>query len=347
MRAAVEPVCPGCKQSLTFDEASARCDRCDRRYPRRHGVLSFLDCPEEFNPSLFVEKQEHAWSESAQLRDRIRNSRLLSAVNRLRIKYSLSGRRDRIFYNEMRGRGKELRILDIGCGGGRHYFTEYGTVTGVDTVLKLLQVSKHLYQKVYHASATALPFADNTFDYAVSSDVLGHIPTSLKDDLFREMFRVLRPGGRAVHVIETDGTNTWFRQAHRHPELFEKYIVQMPGHISLEMPSALRARFLRHGFREVKFLKFASVVLEVGTVAGMFQNEYAQRSGWLKFCATIDGLAYSNLAVREALNFLLEPLAQAADYFSDFDSANGALVVYEKPEPPTLANPSPALTASA
>ena len=316
---------------LIFEDSGAQCSHCHQRYPLRYGVLSFLESTEEFNPSLFQEKQEKAWSASARLRERIRTSRLLSAVNTLRIKYSLSGRRDRIFYDEMRGHPQDQRILDLGCGGGRHYFTEYGQVVGVDTVLELLQISKTLYQAVYHASATALPFADNTFDYVVSSDVLGHIPVSLKDQMFTEMFRVLRPGGRAVHVIETDADNIWYRFAHKHPELFEKYLVQVPGHISLELPGEVRARFVRHGFHEVKFVKFATTVQEVGTLAGMFDNEYSHKSGWIRFWAKLDRLAASNLVTREALNLLLEPIAQMADHFSSVNAATGALVVYEKP----------------
>lgn len=46
---------------------------------------------------------------------------------------------------------------------------------------------------------TNLPFADETFDYVISSEVLEHLP----DDApaAREMFRVLKPGGTAIVTV--------------------------------------------------------------------------------------------------------------------------------------------------
>ncbi len=243
----------------------------------------------------------------------------------------MSGRRDRIFFNEMRGGDRKRIILDVGCGGGRHYFTEYGRVVGVDPVMELLHISKTLYNEVYHASATALPFPDASFDYVVSSDVMGHIPVDLKDKVFSEIFRVLRPGGRTVHVIETDATNVWYRFAHTYPELFEEYFVQVPGHISMELPSELRARFLKHGFREITFRKYAGFVQDCGGIAGVFNNDYKRKSIFIRIAVEIDRLFSSNLLVREAMNLILEPFAQVADRFTPFDYANGAMVVYEKP----------------
>lgn len=52
------------------------------------------------------------------------------------------------------------------------------------------------------ADLTALPFADASFDIAICSHVLEHI----EDDraAMRELFRVLRPGGRAVVMVPID-----------------------------------------------------------------------------------------------------------------------------------------------
>jgi SAM-dependent methyltransferase len=323
-------VCPTCRQTLVQESGAMHCSACGKNYPFRQGIVSFLSEGESFNPTSFQDKQEHAWCSSAQLRDRIRHSRLLTFINWLRIKLSMSGRRDRIFYNEMHGGNPNRLILDIGCGGGRHYFCDYGKVIGIDPVMELLQIAKSIYAEVYHASAFALPFADNTFDYVVSSDVIGHIPVADKDRMFAEMYRVLRPGGRTVHVIETDATNGWFRFAHSDPRLFHKYFVDVPGHISLEMPNELRARFLRHGFKQVRFKKYASAIQECGTISGYFNNEYKQKNALVKTAVGLDRLLSSNLVVKEITNLLLEPAAKATDLLSAFDSGSGALVVFEK-----------------
>ncbi len=243
----------------------------------------------------------------------------------------MSGRRDRIFYREMRGGGPDRLILDVGCGGGRHYFCDYGTVVGIDPVLELLQIARQIYTEVYHASAFALPFADNTFNYVVSSDVIGHIPFEQKDVMFAEIHRVLKPGGRTVHVIETDAANIWFRFAHSYPDLFRKYFVDLPGHISLELPSALKARFLRNGFKLVRFEKYAGAIQECGTIAGFFNNEYKLKSAPVRCAVGLDRLLARRLAVKELTNFLLEPVGRIVDWLTPLDSANGALVVFEKP----------------
>jgi len=49
---------------------------------------------------------------------------------------------------------------------------------------------------VHHADATALPFADGSFDVVVSFTMLHHVPTAdAQQRLLAEAFRVLRPGG--------------------------------------------------------------------------------------------------------------------------------------------------------
>jgi SAM-dependent methyltransferase len=324
-------VCPACKREIVPDGADWKCPACQRPFTRNQGILSFLTPEERFNESVYQQDQISNWTTSARLRLKIRSSPLLRFLNLLRIKFSLSGRRDRIFRNEMKPRASPERlILDLGCGGGRHYFSEYGRVIGIDPVLPLLLMAREVYSEVYQTSGFKLPFADGSFDYVVSSDVLGHISSEHKDLLFSEIRRVLKKGGRTIHCCETDSTNIWFRFAHRYPELFHTYFVDKPGHIGLETPSQLRDRFQRHGFRQITFRRLSSTLLDPGSLAAFFDNEYKTKSRWIRLLVGIDRLLGRNFLVREALNFCLEPMAQIDDWLSPLDYAPCALVVFEK-----------------
>lgn len=297
---------------------------------RRRGILSFVETGEEFNVGEFEDKQKSAWNDTASLRLRIRQNRFLSLLNAIRIRFSLSGRRDRLFLKEMGGGSKDRLILDLGCGGGRHYFTNYGRVVGIDPVLELLQLSAKLYDEVYHCGGFRLPFADETFDYVVSADVLGHILPAEKDLIFAEIFRVLKKGGRTVHLIETDSTSYWFRLARKYPDLFQKYFIDLPGHVGLEFPTQLRERFLRHGFKQVRFSKLSSNLAELGTLAACLGKEFPEKSALIRGLVAVDAALARSMAIREPLHFLMEPLAILDDWMTPLNHGCGALVVFEK-----------------
>lgn len=306
------------------------CDFCHVLFKQHRGVLCFLDPEETLNETPFEEGQTQHWSDSAQLRDRIRDSRLLSWVNRLRIQLSLSGRRDRIFLQGLRAAGEQALILDVGCGGGRHYFCNFGKVVGVDPVVDLLQISRQLYAEVYQASALALPFPDNSFDFVVSSDVIGHIPAGMKDGLFSEMQRVLKQGGRTIHVIETDCNSYWQRLSREIPSLFQERVIDRPGHIGLELPSQVDARFQKHGFKPVAVKRFASYLPCCGELFAAFAGPYQQRRWWLPLACAVDRMLASTLVTRELTNLGLELVSQIGDRLSPLDNACCIRVIYEK-----------------
>ena len=97
-----------------------------------------------------------------------------------------------------------LAVLDLGCGTGRHtvWLVASGAeVTAVDFSEGMLAEARRkpgakAIRFVVHDLHEGLPFAAGTFDRVVSGLVVEHLRDL--DGFFREMRRVLRPGGHAV-----------------------------------------------------------------------------------------------------------------------------------------------------
>jgi SAM-dependent methyltransferase len=97
---------------------------------------------------------------------------------------------------------KPTRILDAGCGSGRNMLelARFGSVTGIelsDTSVQLARARD--VGEVIAGSVLEMPFADDSFDLAVSLDVIEH----LEDDLgaLRELRRTLAPGGTLLITV--------------------------------------------------------------------------------------------------------------------------------------------------
>ena len=125
-------------------------------------------------------------------------------------------------YDQFHGRGLEAteelaaeidlapdnHLLDVGSGIGgpaRYFAGRFGCrVTGIDLTEEFCQVARHLNAAMYldqritieNGNALDMPFGDETFDGAYSMNVSMNIAD--KDALYREIHRVLRPGGWLV-----------------------------------------------------------------------------------------------------------------------------------------------------
>lgn len=90
---------------------------------------------------------------------------------------------------------KDKKVLEVGSGQGslQDLVDDY---TGLD--ISAAAASKY-HKKFVVASATAMPFADNTFDAVWTVWVVEHIPEP--ERALREMRRVLKPGGKLMLYV--------------------------------------------------------------------------------------------------------------------------------------------------
>ncbi len=94
------------------------------------------------------------------------------------------------------------RVLDAGCGSGRFMveLAQLGTVTGVElSETSVALARERQLGEVIAGSVLEMPFADDSFDLAVSLDVIEH----LEDDLaaLRELRRAVAPGGALLVTV--------------------------------------------------------------------------------------------------------------------------------------------------
>jgi ubiquinone/menaquinone biosynthesis C-methylase UbiE len=98
-------------------------------------------------------------------------------------------------------------VLDLGCGAGfdtlvaAQLVGPRGRVVGIDLSPEMLAVAEggrgkpgFAHVEFFAADVVALPFSSPSFDVVLSNGVLNLVPD--KPAALREIFRILRPGGR-------------------------------------------------------------------------------------------------------------------------------------------------------
>jgi len=98
-------------------------------------------------------------------------------------------------------------VLDIGSGAGfdlyvaKRLIGNAGMVCGIDLTPEMVELAQRNLTEsgmnnieVVNVSSEKIPFNDNTFDTVISNGVVNLSPC--KQELFQEIFRVLKNGGR-------------------------------------------------------------------------------------------------------------------------------------------------------
>lgn len=151
------------------------------------------------------------------------------------------------------------RVLDVGCGEGRHAVSAYARadvdVVALDLDRRDLRTAHERLCQVrptgscrksftlLQADALRLPFADASFDKVICAEVLEHLPDYAA--ALREMARVLRPGGIFAASVPSFGPEwvCW--------RLSRGYRETEGGHVRIFRAARLREAIEAHGLVHV------------------------------------------------------------------------------------------------
>jgi SAM-dependent methyltransferase len=158
------------------------------------------------------------------------------------------------------GAGQGDRLLDLGCGGGRHAFEAMRrglSVVALDADAAEVKDAAALIEAMLSddeatrghggtgqglvGDGLALPFPDGAFDRVIAAEVLEHVPSD--GPAIAELARVLRPGGTIAVTVPR-----WF------PELVcwalsDDYHLVPGGHVRIYRQRALVSRLEAAGLR--------------------------------------------------------------------------------------------------
>jgi tRNA (uracil-5-)-methyltransferase TRM9 len=118
-------------------------------------------------------------------------------------------------------RWQKGRLLNVGCGHGADFlpFKDNFELYGVDFSRRMIELAEKYARKFEFqvrlkvADARLLPYADETFDWAISVATYHHIQSHLEQlAALQELKRVLKPGAEAFLTVWNRGQpRFWFK----------------------------------------------------------------------------------------------------------------------------------------
>jgi SAM-dependent methyltransferase/glycosyltransferase involved in cell wall biosynthesis/uncharacterized protein YbaR (Trm112 family) len=192
---------PCCDGRLEDRDDALVCQECGEPYPVLRGT------PRLLRRDLLGRLLPEAVAGAAGALDREAEAKLRTAASfsyEWRRFHRLRDEWERNFLEYMQPRGPEFfagkRVLDAGCGSGRHafYAAEFGAEVvavdlsdAVDVARRNIQAAGRV--QTVQADIYDLPFAPASFDFIYSIGVLHHLPDP--EGAFRGLLRYLKPGG--------------------------------------------------------------------------------------------------------------------------------------------------------
>jgi SAM-dependent methyltransferase len=170
------------------------------------------------------------------------------------------------------------RVLELGAGTGaqaRELSKRGYDVTAVD-----IADSNYANEQVFPVQAyngRTLPFGDGTFDIVFSSNVLEHVAELAS--LHAEAKRVLRPGGKCIHVMPTDGWRFWTTVS-AFPVAAQHLTEHMPQLLPRAISRTEARRLLSAGHRALAYATIPLRQKRHGERGSLLTEQYYFRPAW-------------------------------------------------------------------
>jgi SAM-dependent methyltransferase len=153
--------------------------------------------------------------------------------------------------------GEHDTILDVGCGGGRTVgklaaMAPQGKVYGIDHAEESVAAARRVNARlvatgrveIQQGSVSQMPFADDMFDLVTAVETHFWWP-ELPNDM-REVFRILKPGGRLVIIAEVYKRDQEDKRLQKLVELTDMVLLTAAEH---------RELFVSAGFADVQIIE--------------------------------------------------------------------------------------------
>jgi SAM-dependent methyltransferase len=153
-------------------------------------------------------------------------------------------------------------ILDMPCGRGFYLnmlrYVSQATIIGAELEWEVIRKAQanvgHLDIPLHNANLYHLPYADNSFDAVILSEILEHVDDDVAG--LREAYRVLKPNGVVAVTVPHANYPFWWDPINKTLETFFKKHIQhgtfagiWANHVRLYTPNELRSSLEMAGFK--------------------------------------------------------------------------------------------------